>query len=344
MNTRTNTQKFHFDHKDDVMAFALHPNGKIIATGEIGPHPLISIWDSSTMESIASFNSPLTKGIAHLEFSPSGKLLAASAMDDYHCVAIYEWEKKSSKRGGALIATGKGTRANILDLVFSPDESELVCPAVKEVQFVSFKGGVLKTKKGTGWGTKGKRTSVLCGAFVGNKLVTGTFSGDIYTWNGRSINKKLKAHEKGCNTIFPRKNTPGFLTGGNDGKVFIWNDKFEKIKTFDLHDKTINSFNPRIRSVCENDSGTRILVGTRGGEIVELNDKKSIMHLRSHSVDELWGLACHPKQDLYYTVGQDCMLAIWDIKSRRQIKFARLDCPADVLEFSHDATYLAIGY
>jgi hypothetical protein len=38
-----------------------------------------------------TFNSPLTKGIAHLAFSPTGKYLAASAMDDSHCVAIYEW-------------------------------------------------------------------------------------------------------------------------------------------------------------------------------------------------------------------------------------------------------------
>ncbi len=38
------------------------------------------------------------------------------------------------------------------------------------------------------------------------------------------------------------------------------------------------------------------------------------------------------------------MLAIWDIKSRRQMKFARLDCPADCIEFSPNGAYLAIGY
>jgi hypothetical protein len=84
MDPFKNTQKFHFGHKDDVMSFAVHPNGDVIATGEIGPKPLISIWSLETMEMITSFNAPLTKGIAQLAFSPTGKYLAAGAMDDDH--------------------------------------------------------------------------------------------------------------------------------------------------------------------------------------------------------------------------------------------------------------------
>jgi len=38
------------------------------------------------------------------------------------------------------------------------------------------------------------------------------------------------------------------------------------------------------------------------------------------------------------------MLAIWDLNSRKQKKFARLDCAANVLSFSHDGARLAIGY
>lgn len=38
------------------------------------------------------------------------------------------------------------------------------------------------------------------------------------------------------------------------------------------------------------------------------------------------------------------MLAIWDIKSRRQLKFAKLDCAANVIELSSDAKYIALGY
>ena len=68
------------------------------------------------------------------------------------------------------------------------------------------------------------------------------------------------------------------------------------------------------------------------------------MHLKSHCQDELWGLAVHPSENLFYSVGQDYMLAIWDIKTRRQLKFARLDCAANVIEFSQNAKFIAIGY
>ena len=40
-------------HKDDIMSIAVHPNGKIIATGEIGPKPMISIWSVDSMEALS---------------------------------------------------------------------------------------------------------------------------------------------------------------------------------------------------------------------------------------------------------------------------------------------------
>jgi len=131
MNPVKNTQKFHFGHKDDIMSFALHPDGEIVATGEIGPKPLISVWNIETMEMITSFNGPLKKGISQLAFSPSGKLLAAGAMDDDHCVAIWDWEKneaslKSKGKKPSLVASGKGGRNPFHSMVFNPDESELV--------------------------------------------------------------------------------------------------------------------------------------------------------------------------------------------------------------------------
>lgn len=348
MDPFKNTQKFHFGHKDDIMSFAIHPDGEIIATGEIGPKPLISIWKLETMEMITSFNAPLTKGISQLAFSPSGTYLAGGAMDDDHCVAIWEWGKneaalKSKGKVSALIASGKGGRTPFHSMIFSPDEKELVGTCVKEVRFYDFSKGTVKGKTGTGWG-KTPQQSVLCSAFIGSTLVTGTFSGQLLLWKGKSITKRVEAHKEACNAIWTRTAETGFITGGNDGLVIIWNGSFEQVNTLNIKDASINSYIPKVRSVCENAAGTKILVGTRGGEIIEFTGKKSVMHLKSHCQDELWGLSCHPSEDQFYTVGQDCMLAIWDIKTRRQLKFARLDCASDVLEFSPDAKYIALGY
>jgi len=46
------------------------------------------------MECVARIQGPLLKGIKTLAFSPDGNLLAASAMDDDHNIAVYEWDKK----------------------------------------------------------------------------------------------------------------------------------------------------------------------------------------------------------------------------------------------------------
>lgn len=166
----------------------------------------------------------------------------------------------------------------------------------------------------------------------------------LLLWKGSSITKRVDAHKESCNSVWNRGSDKGFITGGNDGQVIVWNSSFEQERTINVADPSINSFIPKVRSVCENSSGTKILVGTRGGEIIEFSGKKSVMHLKSHCQDELWGLACHPSENKFYTVGQDCMLAIWDIKTRRQLKFARLDCQANVIEFSQDSKYIAIGY
>jgi hypothetical protein len=94
----------------------------------------------------------LLKGIKTVAFSADGKYLAASAFDEDHTIAIYDWKVKL-KPGEAYkpIASGKGTRANILSLGFNPAGNMLIATAVKEVNFFTFDGGIIKGKKGTGW-------------------------------------------------------------------------------------------------------------------------------------------------------------------------------------------------
>lgn len=55
--------------------------------------------------------------------------------------------------------------------------------------------------------------------------------------------------------------------------------------------------------MCQNKAGTKLLIGTRGGEIIEHSANKCKIHLRSHSSGELWGLAMHPNKKHFYTVG-----------------------------------------
>jgi hypothetical protein len=65
----------------------------------------------------------------------------------------------------------------------------------------------------------------------------------------------------------------------------------------------LKSLIPKVRSVFEHPSSGTILVGTRGGEIMELGGQKPVVLMRSHCDGELWGLASHPKNQQFITIG-----------------------------------------
>ena len=83
-------------------------------------------------------------------------------MDDDHTVAIYDWQKVL-KPGETIkpLASGKGTRANIMSLGFNPSGDTLIATAIKEVNFFTYAGGILTAAKGTGWGTN-PQEAVIC--------------------------------------------------------------------------------------------------------------------------------------------------------------------------------------
>jgi WD40 repeat protein len=79
-------------------------------------------------------------------------------------------------------------------------------------------------------------------------------------------------HDGPIYSIFGRKKVSGFITGGKDGKIMKWSIFGSDLipeKTFDLQAPEVKSLNPRAKSVCEHPEKGTILVGTRGGEIVE---------------------------------------------------------------------------
>lgn len=142
LNKISRKQAFFFHHLDDITAFALHPNKRIVATGEIGPHPLISVWDNETMECLSRFTLPLVKGINCLCFSEDGKLLCASAADDNHNIAIFEWEKgihQSEEKSQpskidhvkGLKASGIVTKSAIFSLTFNKTSTTILATCMK---------------------------------------------------------------------------------------------------------------------------------------------------------------------------------------------------------------------
>jgi WD40 repeat protein len=45
-----------------------------------------------------------------------------------------------------------------------------------------------------------------------------------------------------------------------------------------------------------------------------------------------------------YTWGRDAMLAVWDLKTRRQLKHCKLESGGDAIAFSNSGKYLVLGF
>lgn len=51
-DAKDHSQRFFNMHINDIISMAFSPDKKLVATGEIGPHPSIYIWDAISMDMI----------------------------------------------------------------------------------------------------------------------------------------------------------------------------------------------------------------------------------------------------------------------------------------------------
>jgi len=60
MDRRNNTQQFFRGHKEDIQCLAVNHTGTYAATGEVGAHPRLCVWDTTTMVQTFIAEAPMT--------------------------------------------------------------------------------------------------------------------------------------------------------------------------------------------------------------------------------------------------------------------------------------------
>ena len=79
-------------------------------------------------------------------------------------------------------------------------------------------------------GLKGTElTSIMCCGYLKDKLLCGSINGKLLICSGTQFTKTYKAHKNGLNSLYIRNDDSGFITGGGDGIISSWNNKFKVI-------------------------------------------------------------------------------------------------------------------
>ena len=358
-------QKFHEEHTDDIVCLAVHPTENIVATGQLGKKPIIVVWDvvkQKTLQVLTGFHK---RAVRLLAFSThdGGRHLASIGDDNEHSIAIYRWEQNS------LVASSKGDKATNLALCFNPSAEKAVTFAecgVKHINFWTMQGRNLDKKKGL-MGTKGKLQPLIDLAFVGGDAVVGTKDGSIYRFKKHKVNSVVKAHEGECKSLWATtaesaaaSGGVALVSGGKDGKIKLWDADIKPLRTLDLNVDRLGSVMSGLASVCMSEDGRRILAGTMGSEIFELNadaadddtrafapveGRQTAALVSGHCAKELWGLAVHPDTStgLYCTVGDDKTVRIWDLTTKTQYRCEKLPTLARAVAYDPEGRYLAVG-
>lgn len=214
-------------------------------------------------------------------------------MDKDHTVAIMDvikWKngETHSKPGQdppCVVSKGKGPSDKIMHMVWNRYDDRLIIATNRDVYFVDVSREKPKpeVRKGTGWNLKEKCSS-LCVGWVGDDMVSGSINGHLVWWQGNVCKKSTVGAHKGAIYCL-RSGIQTLISGGADGVVNFWNSAGEKTNSIDCS-KIIHSELCKIRAISKHPKEDKIMIGTRGGEIVELNlgnpAEKPLFIVRGH--------------------------------------------------------------
>lgn len=238
------TQQHMRAHQGEVVCFALSPDGNLAATGEIGHLPKICVWDTVTMEVKYSFRGFHRNAVRALAFSEDGLHLVSLGQDNSHSCAVYKLEGV-----GSLVATAKTSQSTMYAVAMQGDKI-----AVGGKRYMGFTtlGAMQEQGFKRAMGNGCSRMTFLCAQHVGDTVVAGTSRGVVVQFKEGVPMNILEAHEGPVNSMCLSE--AGFITGGKDGTVAMWNTELAGMVRYDMNDVEVvpNSWeNRRVRSVCQ---------------------------------------------------------------------------------------------
>ncbi len=308
-------------HTNKITAFASTLNGEYIATGELGRKARVVIWSPKTLQTLFIAPEDQAYSVCCLAFSDNGRYLAIVGNDRYHTVSIYDWKQNAlvskfyageAKVLGILfytaLATGEGSAAGAI----GESDLEIMTVGCKHIKFWKSPLSKFPVCVAPNFAEIGRtQTFLTCISYLQYQAV-GTADGNLYVFQNCALKQVVKAHLGGIFSLGKAANNhPILLTGGQDGSVRQWDGTFECVKEFNIESLTKNHVHS-VRAIAVHPDNSTMVIGTQGGELLEivLRDgvvKQNGIAIRGHNT-QLWGVAIHPKNDVFATTGDDALL------------------------------------
>ena len=155
-------------------------------------------------------------------------------------------------------------------------------------------------------------------------------------------------HKGPCGAIWTLKQNRGFISGGYDGSILVWNQKAGLLRRIELQTEIKtrpSSF--KIKSICDDGNADDIIVGTKGGDVFEVAQNKPVKLVMKGHLGEVVGLDKLGHKGEFVTVGKDKELIIWDLvkdSKEKKRKVITLDFEACKVASSVDGTHVAVGF
>ena len=325
-------------HADAVLCCAAHPGGTLVATGEAGRFPQILVWSAASPDSIPVARLPrglLRRGVTALTFSRDGTLLAAADCSPGGArLVLFRWAT-----GTVLGSTAAGAET-VLGLAWSPFQDYFVSVGLRHCAFWAIDPlrprfaeflppGSAAPPAGGGLSARprGVSQTCLCATFpAADVAVCGTQDGSVYLFRGYALAAAAQHAHQVTEAVASRRDA--IISAGKEGSVRFWTlDLLACLRTVQvLHPL---AFGACVKALALVPGSTGVLVGTRTGELYELDAASGAVSLllQGHARGGVRAIAVHPQLSIFASAGDDGTLRLWDALSRRPLLGRTLTAP-----------------